>query len=267
MKELINFIKTININYIITSILFLIVLLLFINEKNKLKGKKLYFILLYILIASIGLYYLNDIFNNIFNLKLISLKIYIIVTIIISIIMLITINKKINKSYKILNKTLYTINTIILLLNLILVTGIKQNYFITNPLEIIKLINISLISFIIYLNLICLVYISKKIIIKIYNKKHKLINGKDCSIIFEDKNKENRKKNYKILKKDINGILTNGYTLDETITIKNIINKLQITDINNLNLNINKLNRITQEEYILLKRFINSHSKYQEKTE
>ena len=84
------------------------------------------------------------------------------------------------------------------------------------------------------------------------------IDGIDCSIIFEDTSKETALKNYYILLNDINAKLTNGYTLKENIKLKNIINKLNIKDLNNINLDVNQLNKITIDEYNLLKRFLNS---------
>ena len=83
------------------------------------------------------------------------------------------------------------------------------------------------------------------------------IDGVDCSIIFDDDNKDNVLKNYYILLNDINAKLTNGYTIREYTKIKNIINKLNIKDLNNINLDVNKLSKITIDEYNLLKKYLN----------
>ena len=84
------------------------------------------------------------------------------------------------------------------------------------------------------------------------------IDGIDCSIIFEDDNKDNIIKNYYILLNDVNAKLINGYTLNEYKKIKNIINKLNIKDLNNIELDVNKLSKITIDEYNLLKRYLSS---------
>ncbi|MBQ6494656.1 MAG: hypothetical protein IJI49_01490 [Bacilli bacterium] len=258
---MINIINKININYIIISILFLVASILFLKDNNIKKSLKKSYIITYIMLTIVGTVYIKNILNSIFKLELASVDLYILSILISTIIILITINKKINLSNKILNKTLYLISTLILVLNVILLIGIKTNYFITEISTIIKLMNLNFIAFIVYLYLVPSVYIIKSILIGLLKKKNKyIIKGIDCSIILEDNDKENRKKNYELLKKDINAKLTNGYTLEETKTLKNIIEKLNIKTINDLNLDINKLNKITKEEYTLLKSFMTTHN-------
>ena len=83
------------------------------------------------------------------------------------------------------------------------------------------------------------------------------INGEECSIIFEDSNKENIIKNYYILNEDIHARLMNGYTLEENKMLRNICMKLQISNVRTVNLNnTNILNRISVEEYNLLKKVL-----------
>ena len=84
------------------------------------------------------------------------------------------------------------------------------------------------------------------------------IDGVDCSIIFEDNDKTTIIKNYYILLNDINAKLVNGYTLQENIKLKKIINKLNIKDLNNIDLDINKLSRITIDEYNFLKKYLDN---------
>ena len=257
IQEIIKNISNINYSYIITSILFLITSILLLNEKKINNYIKIFYIIIYILISILGLYYTNDILNYIFNLKYLSIKLYLFILLIINTIMLVTLNKKNNKTYKKLNIIIYITSLILLISNIIIVIGNKTNSnIIPNISNIIKLIDLNIILFIIYLDSLQIAYITKKIRNK--KKKH-IINGKDCSIIFEDTNKNNIKQNYKILKKNINGKLINGYTLEETIKLKEIINKLQIDNINNLKLDINKLNMITKEEYHLLKKYIDNN--------
>ncbi|MEE3342739.1 MAG: hypothetical protein VZS44_01460 [Bacilli bacterium] len=85
-----------------------------------------------------------------------------------------------------------------------------------------------------------------------------IIDGIDCSAIFDSNNKEETYKNYYILLNDVNAKLTNGYTIQEYTKIKDIINRLNIKDINNINLDINQLSMITYDEYNLLKNYLNS---------
>ena len=154
IKEIIYIIKSINTSYIITSILSIISTIIFLKKKEISKNKSIIIILLEVLILLYCIFIVNDPLNKIFKLQYISLRLYILILIITNIITLITINKKINKSAKILNKSIYVINSLILLLNLIIIAGIKTNYFITKPIVIIKLININIIIFIVYLNIL-----------------------------------------------------------------------------------------------------------------
>jgi len=93
------------------------------------------------------------------------------------------------------------------------------------------------------------------------NKKF-IIDGKDCSFIFDDPNKENAIKNYYILLTDVNARLVNGYTVDENIKINNILNRLNIKNINNLNLmSMDILSKLNDEEYNLLKNLVDNYKK------
>ena len=300
IKEIIKFISNVNISYIILSLLFLIVSLLFLRKKNANSLVKEYYIIMYVSIAWIILFFTNDILNQIFKLNYLSVKLYLLLLIIGNIIMLITINKDIKKEYKRINITLFISNIIILILNIITIIGNKASYFATTTLkDCVKLMNINYIIFIFYLITLCLTYItleikniinSKKELNKLVIEKPNIkevieekntelsiptklkyhrqdeegffIDGVNCSIIFEDENKENVIKNYYILLNDINAKLVNGYTLKENIKIKDIINKLNIKDLNNINIDVNQLNKITIDEYNLLKRYLSSINNY-----
>lgn len=296
-QEIINFLSNINIYYVLFSILFLIVTLLFLSKKKINSILKQMYIILYVSLAWIGFYYLNDMFNSIFSLKYLSVKLYLILLIIGNIIMLITINKNIKKPYKITNYILFASNIIILIINITIVIANKFNNFIIGSIsDAAKLIDINFIIFIIYLNTNCIIYIINHLIniiksnrkIKVNNEnsdnnketidklneevketvsnKHILskkddnegfyIDGVDCSIIFEDNDKDTIIKNYYILLNDVNAKLVNGYTLQENIKIKKIINKLNIKDLNHIDLDINTLSKITIDEYNLLKKYL-----------
>ena len=296
IKEIIKFTENANISYIILFILLLIVLLLFLRKKNTNFLVKESCIIIYTSLAWIIFYFTNDILNEIFRLQFLSIKLYLVVLIISNIIMLITINKNINKTYKIINTMLFLSDIIILVLSIITIIGNKSSYFLTITLnDCVKLININFIIFIIYLITLCITYIIKEIVNTIQSKQRlnkytiekpnikeviedkstKLtipqnlqnnqeegffIDGVNCSIIFEDPNKENIVKNYNILLNDINAKLTNGYTLKENIKIKDIFNKLSIKDINTATINVNKLSKMTEDEYNLLKKYLSKEN-------
>lgn len=233
-----------------------------------------------ILISLITSYY-KDIVDVIFNLKYLSVKLYMIMLIIVNIITIYTINKKIDKIYKIANYLLFGIINIILTIILILVLGINlnllKNTYITYN---ILLINSSIIIFIIYLVSISIIYIykiltrkqkevleenthdyepreivlTKEELLSISNKELFTINGIECGIIFEDSIPDNIVKNYHILLNNINDKLVNGYTLEENKMLKSICTKLEIRNLDNLDLdNLSILNKITPEEYTFLK--------------
>lgn len=224
--------------------------------------------------------------KEIITFKFLSVKLYIGTLIITNIIALITIKKNLKTSHKILNYLLFLVTGIILILLLIIITGIKLNILkSTNNILTIKLLNISIITFIIYLIALSSLYIIKNINIKdhiitkqkkeieviekqkkephilskeellsLKNKEEFTINGVECSIIFEDSINENIIKNYHILLNNIEDKLVNGYTLEENKLLKSICSKLQTTNLNYIDLNnLTILNKISVEEYNLLK--------------
>ena len=89
-----------------------------------------------------------------------------------------------------------------------------------------------------------------------YNKNDGFyIDGVECSIIFDDSNKDNIVKNYYILLDNVNARLVNGYTLEENKMFKNICMKLNVNNLRNIDINnASILNRVSVEEYNLLKR-------------
>lgn len=88
-----------------------------------------------------------------------------------------------------------------------------------------------------------------------YSEEKLYIHGEDCSIIFEDSNKENIIKNYYRLTEDIHATLMNGYTLEENKILKNVCMKLHTGNLKNVDLNNSSIiNRISVDEYQLLKK-------------
>ena len=239
--------------------------------------------------------YLNDIINGIFNLNYLSVKLYIIILIIINIITIITMKKKNNLNKKILNYTLFGLINLIFIISTIMFILIKTKIINSSFNHyLIKLSNISIVIFIIYLVIKSLIYIlnnlkvkeiakklniekikSKLITKSINNKENKTyltleelmaipnkdlftINGIDCSIIFDDSIPDNILKNYHILEEDINAKMVNGYTLEENKILKSICTKLQTNNLQQLDLNnLSILNKISPEEYNFLEKIIN----------
>ena len=88
-----------------------------------------------------------------------------------------------------------------------------------------------------------------------YSEEKLYIHGEDCSIIFEDSNKENIIKNYYRLTEDIHATLMNGYTLEENKILRNVCMKLHTGNLKNVDLNNSSIiNRISVDEYQLLKK-------------
>ena len=85
---------TINPCYLILEILFWIVVMLFMDKKNLEKKYKVIFTIVYFLISILTFSYINGLIINIFKLKYLSVKTYLIVIVIVNAISLFTLNKK-----------------------------------------------------------------------------------------------------------------------------------------------------------------------------
>ena len=274
---MLNILSNSKIFYLVLIILIISIINIILSKK-KINSNYKYLIngISLILISLITTYY-KDIIDTIFNLKYLSIKLYMIILIIVNIITIYTLNRNINKIYKITNYLLFGIINIILTIILIIVLGINLN-LLNNSISTynILLINSSIIIFTIYLILLSIVYIYKKInndkeevilkeeifekilskeeLLSINNKELFTINGIECGIIFEDSIPDNIVKNYHILLNNINDKLVNGYTLEENKILKSICTKLDIRNLDNLDLNnLSILNKITPEEYNFLK--------------
>lgn len=295
MNSIFNIISNLKFIYLLL-IIFTMVIVNIILEKKEINSNYRYLINGTVLIM-LGLMsnYLNDIINGIFNLNYLSVKLYIIILIIINIITIITMKKKNNLNKKILNYTLFGLINLIFIISAIMFILIKTKIINSSFNHyLIKLSNISIVIFIIYLVIISLIYIlnnlkvkeiakklniekikSKLITKSINNKENKIyltleelmaipnkdlftINGIDCSIIFDDSIPDNILKNYHILEEDINAKMVNGYTLEENKILKSICTKLQTNNLQQLDLNnLSILNKISPEEYNFLEKIIN----------
>ena len=286
MQNILEFIPNLKILYLIPIILIMTIINIILSKRKVNSNYKYLINGISLILIALTINNLSIYIKEIITFKFLSVKLYIGTLIITNIIALITIKKNLKTSHKILNYLLFLVTGIILILLLIIITGIKLNILkSTNNILTIKLLNISIITFIIYLIALSSLYIIKNINIKdhiitkqkkkieviekpkeephilskeellsLKNKEEFTINGVECSIIFEDSINENIIKNYHILLNNIEDKLVNGYTLEENKLLKSICSKLQTTNLNYIDLNnLTILNKISVEEYNLLK--------------
>lgn len=315
MKNIIDFIMNINGFYLVLNILEIIVLNIFLVSKKVEKKKRIIINVVAIIIEILLFNWLNGIINSIFDLKYLSMKLYLLLVIAVNVIVLITINKKIRFLYKIMNYTLFILTMILFgsMISIVIGTYYEQ-FYIMDISNAVTMIDLSIVIFLLYIILVCLIYIGydylskpsvsifnytslkEKLGIKIIKRKNNskkeekklipqmevvenkkeekqniiltseellncrgqdnfYINGVECSIIFEDSREENIIKNYHILCEDIHAKLVNGYTLEENQLLKSICMKLNVGNLAMVDIyNISILNKISVEEYNLLKR-------------
>lgn len=291
-----------NVCYIILNILFLMVARIKVNELKLSRNYKLVLLGGYLLFTLVSYSYVSGIMNNIFKLKFLDVKYYLLLLIISNVIMIYSLNRPVKLVYKVINIVLYIALTVILGATLSVVLGNKINtFYVMDIKNAINFVDLSFVLFFIYLIVISLIYIGshilssesftkenifKKVSFKdireslfklvlrnnvedeiltpdeILNYRyddHFNINGVDASIIFEDSVDENIIKNYYILTEDINARLMNGYTLEENKMLKNVCLKLHTGNLKSVDLsNTNIINKISVDEYNLLKRVIES---------
>lgn len=279
MDTFLEFISNLKILYLILIILVMAIINIILYKKNINSNYKYLINGISLILISLITNYLKDYLNGIFNLNFLSVKFYLIILIITNIILLITIKKNIKRTYKIINYILFSLITLILIINICMIIGSNLNILPEHLGQyIVMLLNISVILFIIYLTIISIIYIIQNLrninikkntykeentrnillpeeLLATINKEEFSIDGVECSIIFEDSIPDNIIKNYHILIRDINAKMVNGYTLEENKMLKSICTKLQVTNLNNIDLNnLSILNKITPEEYTFLKR-------------
>ena len=291
-----------NVCYIILNILFLLIARIKVNNLKLSRNYKLVLLGIYLLFTLFSYSYVSGIMNNIFKLKFLDVKYYLLLLLISNVIMIYSFNRPVKLVYKVINIILYVALTIILGATLSVVLGNKINtFYVMDIKNAINFVDLSFVLFIIYLIVISLIYIGSHILSSenfskenIFKKlsfkdiKESLlklaifkdvedeiltpeeilyyryddnfsINGVDASIIFEDSVDENIIKNYYILTEEINARLMNGYTLEENKMLKNVCLKLHTGNLKSVDLsNTNIINKISVDEYNLLKRVIES---------
>ncbi len=276
---------SINICYLILNLLLLIIIQHQINKKNMNLIQNIIVLAIYIIFTFLTCSYLNGVMNNIFKLTYLNVKSYLLLLIITDTIMLYTVNKPVKLGYKIPNYILFISVTAMFIAMLPIVLGNKiKIFYIMDIGNAINFMDLSFIVFSLYLITIALVHmgymkifktitIPQKLFSKLpkrknntqiltreellnYDKEKELyINGINVNIIFEDSNKDNIVKNYYLLLKDIDAKLANGYTLEENKLLKNICNKLNVSNLTTIDLNnLKVLDKINSEEYQILKR-------------
>lgn len=333
MKMIIEFMKDINICYLILNFLLLIDFAFYLKQKNLKKLQARLILGAGIIVSFLLLRSGSGVTQSIFVLKYLSVKTYLLVIIIVNLITLFTINHRLKFCYELINYTFFILMAIIFGSTIAITVG---NYFellyIMDISNAITLMNLSFVIFMLYLIGISLIYIGyslfsdcspkqnknllnknllkntkitllqtlqeKKETARIHHENKKqtklamqknkqntsaevykdsnsnhvvngiltpeellgledksqfYINGVECSIIFEDSNQENIVQNYYILSEDIHAKMVNGFTLEENQLLKSICNKLQVYNLNNIDINnSNVLNRVSVEEYNFL---------------
>lgn len=156
LKELLS----INPCLLILEILFWIVVMLFMDKKHLEKKYKVIFTVGYLFISILTFSYINGLIINIFKLKYLSVKTYLIVIVIVNAISLFTMNKKIKPVYSALNYILFITMIIILGSTIAIILGNKiPAFYVMDVDNAVNFIDLSMIIFLLYLICLCLTYI------------------------------------------------------------------------------------------------------------
>ena len=134
----------------------------YLNVVRKIKGryKKMIGTVVYLVLSFFLFSYLNGLIVNIFSLKYLSVKTYLIVVILVHFIILFTINKKVSHYYFVLNLILFVITSIILGSVLAILIGNRwDSFYVMDISNAVRLINLGMVVFILYLILISVIYI------------------------------------------------------------------------------------------------------------
>ena len=160
MEIIINFIKEINICYVILNLLLLIDLKFYLQTKSIQKRYKNLILLMALTVSIIFFSYGNGLIISIFDLKYLSVKIYLLSVIATNIITLYTFNKELPLGYSTLNYTLFILIMIIFGSIVAIILGNKfEQFYIMDISNAITLIDLSLVSFFLYLIIFSLIYI------------------------------------------------------------------------------------------------------------
>lgn len=153
LKELLK----INPCYLILIILFWIVFMINL-KKNKIKlSYRLIATGIYIIFNFFLFSYINGMILNIFKLKYLSVKVYLILVVLVNAIILFTLNKKIKVIYSILNYVLFIFTTIILGATIAIVLGNKYDaFYLMDVSNAVNFIDLSMVIFLLYLIALCL---------------------------------------------------------------------------------------------------------------
>lgn len=194
LKELLS----INPWLLILEILFWIVAMLFMDKKNLEKKYKVIFTVGYIIISILTFSYLNGLVVNIFKLKYLSVKTYLIVIVIVNAISLFTMNKKIKPIYSALNYILFITMIIILGSTIAIILGNKiPVFYVMDVNNAVNFIDLSMIIFIFYLICLCLTYIGYSF----FENKEEIQEKSKEKFTLWKKEKENKNKQLFFVKK------------------------------------------------------------------
>ena len=297
-NELVNFLTNINLCFVSLTIIVFILSFLFLSKKKVNSFLKRLYIIIYVILSWLCFYFFNDVFNEIFNLSYFSVKAYLLLLIIVNIITIVNINFVKKIVYKVINYMMFLVNALIFFMAGFILLGSKLDIIKASSDDLFKFMNINFIAFLVYLNIMGVIYLIDMLFNRKKVEKNNItidnvisneleiddveiedieeeykdneeacfgdnsngfvIDGIDCSAIFDNSSHDEIMKNYYILLNDVNAKLINGYTIHEYTKIKSIIDKLGIKDLSKVKLDINKLSAITYDEYNLLKSYLNS---------
>ena len=151
---------SINPSYLILNILTLLTLILTLKKYKIEKKYQMVFIVIYLLISILTYNYINGIIKNIFALKYLSVKTYLVIVAIINSIILFTMNKKVKPVYKFLNYFLFILTMIIFGATIAVVLGNKyDSLYLMSISNAVNFIDLSMVLFLLYLIGINLTYI------------------------------------------------------------------------------------------------------------
>ena len=154
-----------NVCYIILNILFLLIARIKVNNLKLSRNYKLVLLGGYLLFTLFSYSYVSGIMNNIFKLKFLDVKYYLLLLVISNVIMIYSFNRPVKLVYRVINIILYVALTIILGATLSVVLGNKINtFYVMDIKNAINFVDLSFVLFIIYLIIISLIYIGSHIL-------------------------------------------------------------------------------------------------------
>lgn len=223
MENILEFIPNLKIIYLILIILVMVIINIILNKRNVASNYKYLINGIVLVIFGVIVNYLSDIVDGIFQLNYLSVKLYIITLIIVNVVTIFTIQRKFGLIYKVLNYLLFGLTSIILIVNILIIGGIKIG-LINSSLSSysIKFIDMSIVIFIIYLTILSIIYIIRNL-----TKKERDVTKE---VVVEEKNKVNIKE---IIFDMVNNIKNkkNVFNDEEAVVLEDELKSLSLEEL------------------------------------